>query len=44
MQVAREALKHYLDDFSNEDAVLLGYTLSLYLNPYLPVYCPKELQ
>ncbi|WP_298625727.1 glutamate racemase [uncultured Legionella sp.] len=39
--VAREALKHYLDDFSDEDAVLLGCTHFPVFKPLLSRILPE---
>lgn len=39
--VAREALKHYLDDFSDEDAVLLGCTHFPVFKPLLSSLLPE---
>lgn len=39
--VAREALKHYLDDFSDEDAVLLGCTHFPVFKPLLSKILPE---
>ncbi|KGP63439.1 glutamate racemase [Legionella norrlandica] len=39
--VAREALKHYLDDFSDEDAVLLGCTHFPVFKPLLSTLLPE---
>ncbi|HAT8857567.1 TPA: glutamate racemase [Legionella pneumophila subsp. pneumophila] len=41
--VAREALKHYLDDFSDEDAVLLGCTHFPVFKPLLSSLLPKDV-
>ena len=41
--IAREALKHYLQDFSNQDAVLLGCTHFPVFKPLLASLLPPEV-